>query len=118
MLLVLLIGIPTGAFGQLEEEASLAQLIEAYEGSEKELADLEKRLKESRTTSDARRLQKRIQELKTEQDRMAEALEQKMGPLPPAIRPEKPIPLEQQMKSQEGRHESVLEKDVERRLPP
>ncbi len=101
-----------------EEEASLLELVEAYERSEQELVDIEKRLKEPPPAPEARRLQKRIEELKSEQGRLAEILERKMGPLPPAIRPEKPVPLEEEVKSREQRHESVLEKEIERRLPP
>ena len=98
------------------EKPSLAELVDAYERTEKELADLQVQSKAARTTPESQRIQNRIQELQALQEKWAAAIEQRVGPLAPAVRPDPAAPLESQVEAHEQRHDTVLEKDIEKRL--
>lgn len=100
-----------------EEDPSLAQVIQDYEQGEQLLAEERAKLKQSRTTQEKRRLEGNIQELERRQADRVKILEKWMGPLPPIVTPEVQVPLDRQIRSQEQRHETVLETDVERRRP-
>lgn len=100
-----------------EEVPSLAQVIQDYEQGEQLLAEERAKLKQSRTTQEKRWLEGNIQELERRQTDRVKILEKWMGPLPPMVTPEVQVPLDRQIRSQEQRHETVLETDVERRRP-
>lgn len=108
---------PAARLGWAEEGLSLEQWILAIESIDRELAGAKKQLKEEKSALNRRKLQVHIDELQQKQERSLQELEQRIGPLPPAVRSERPIPLEQMIKAQERRHEKSLESDVERRLP-
>ncbi len=96
------------------QEASLAQLIEEYEKTEKELLRLREQQKQTRAASETQRLHAQIQLLEAQQAKRAEALE-KIVPQPPAVLPEKTVPLERVIRLQEKRQDAVLEKNLDRR---
>ncbi len=111
-------GVPSWAQELTSETSSLLeQRIEAIEKLDGELAQVRAKLKAAKKPTDRRRLKARFQELESEQEKLIQELEQIVGPLPPAVRPESPLPSERQWKSREQRHETILESDVERRLP-
>lgn len=124
LLLVAVCLLPTGSARADRSESSegqpppsLAQVIQDYEQAEQRLAEERVKLKQSRTTQERRRLKESIQELERRQQERVQWLEKWIGPLPPAVTPEVQVPLDRQIRSQEQRHETVLEKDVERRRP-
>jgi hypothetical protein len=98
------------------EAPSLAKIIEEYEHNEAELARLNGEIGSASTSQERDRLQTQIQELEGRQEELAQALEKIVGPPPAAVTPEEPVPLEEQVKSQELRHDTTLEKNVEQRL--
>lgn len=100
-----------------ESGSLLEQRIEAIEKLDGELAQVRAELEALKKPTDRRRLKARLQELESQQEKLIQELEQIVGPLPPAVRPESPLPQEKQWKSREQRHETTLESDVERRLP-
>ena len=110
--------IPSWAQELTSETGSvLQQRIEAIEKLDGELAQVRAKLKALKKPADRRRLQARLQELESQQEKLIQELEQIVGPLPPAVRSEPPPASERQWKSHEQRHETTLESDVERRLP-
>jgi len=109
--------LPAERLGWAEEEISLERRIAAIESIDKELAEAKKQLKEEKSALNRRQLQVHIEELQRKQEQSLQELEQIVGPLPPAVRSERSVPLEQLIKSQEKRQEKALETDVERRLP-
>jgi len=99
-----------------ETSVSLERLIQDYEAVERDLAKAREALKEAQTASQRRRTLAWIQELQRRQQELVDALEQKTGPLPPAVPDQPALPPEKRLDSQRIRDEAVLEKDVERRL--
>ena len=116
LLIGLEFGWPAGLPGWAEEGLSLEQRISAVESIDRELAEAQKQLKEEKSALNRRKLQVYIQTLQQKQEKYLQELEQIVGPLPPAVRSERSVPLEQLIKSQEKRQEKALETDVERRL--
>ena len=96
--------------------SSLQQLLDAIEATDRELTEARQQLKNA-SASDLPRVQARIQELGDRQEQILQEMERIVGPLPPKVVSDSPIPLEERLKDQEKRHETVLESDVERRLP-
>lgn len=99
------------------EGTSLSAAIEAVEETDAEIATLTEELKKVRTPLERRQLQAQIEELQQKQEDQLLELEKLIGPLPPTIPSEQPIPLEQELKAREKRHETTLESNVEKRLP-
>lgn len=110
-------GVPGWAQSKAEEEVSLARLVEEYERTEKTLAEVKGQLKRTLTTVQVRRLRAEIRRLEARLQELAETLQEMVEPPRPAVTTEAPVSLEQQLKSQEQRHETILESDVEQRLP-
>lgn len=100
-----------------DESLPLSRVIEEYERNEVELSRLKGQLESAPTTQEAARLRSRVGELEARQDELVRALEERVGPLPPAVRDEPPVPAEKRLDSQRVRDEAILDKDVERRLP-
>lgn len=98
------------------EVTSLAALIEAYEKGEVELARAREELEAAEDPSQAGRIKEAIRKREVQQDRLFESIEKIVGPLPPKVAQEQPTSLERQLESQEQRHETILESDVEKRL--
>ncbi|MBI3333515.1 MAG: hypothetical protein HYZ93_05440 [Candidatus Omnitrophica bacterium] len=99
-----------------EQAASLQQRIDAIEKSDLELEKLTRELRSAKGPSERRRLEARIQKLKLEQEEMLRALEKILGPQPPAVPSEQPVPLEDQLKLRERRRDTTLDNNAERRL--
>lgn len=97
-------------------EGSLAGLIEAFEKTEKELAEAREHLKTARTAAERRRLQGRIKDLEEEQRRLLPELEKLAGPLPPAVRPQPTNPLVDHLEVQRLRNEALQDREAESRL--
>ncbi len=96
---------------------SLKQRLDQWAQVEDELAALQRAL-DTATAQEARRqLKTQISELQTTQEDLLQAIEQLVGPLPPAVRDEPPIALEEQLDAQLQHHEAILESDEESRLP-
>lgn len=95
---------------------SLQEQIQTYETLDPRIADLQQQLTKARGRT-RRHLEDQLRQLQAEQDRAFEAIEQAVGPLPPAIRPELPVPLESALDARHRRDDAVLERDVDRRLP-
>ena len=97
--------------------SALEQRLNELERLDEQLAEATRQLQAATTRPARRRLQARIHELEAAQERLLGDLERLVGPLPPAVRAEAPLPMEQQRASQERRHETTLESNVDRRLP-
>jgi ribonuclease P protein component len=109
-----------GAFATAEDLPAqgsvLERTIEQVEEVDRELAELTKQLKAIRSATERHRVQDQIRQLQSKQEQLIQELERMVGPLPPSVRSEPEIPLEQQMKARERRHETTLESDVGQRL--
>lgn len=99
------------------EEATLLKTIEAAEKTDAQITALTKELKEAKKASQRKEIQARIQELQEEQGERLAQLEKMTGPLPPAVRAEPRVLLDDQVKTQDRRQEAVVESHVETRLP-
>jgi len=97
--------------------SALERRLDELDRLDEQLTEAKGQLQAATTRLARRRLQARIRELEAAQERLLNDLERLVGPLPPAVRAEAPLPLEQQRASQERRHETTLESDVDRRLP-
>ncbi|MBI4227283.1 MAG: hypothetical protein HY600_03295 [Candidatus Omnitrophica bacterium] len=95
---------------------SLQEQIHTYETLGQQITELQARLPQARG-ADRRRLETTLRELQAAQDRAFDAIERVVGPLPPAVRPEPAIPLEDQLRARHRRDDAALERDVDRRLP-
>lgn len=95
---------------------SLESHLEEYDRLEAALIEARAQLQAVPAGAARRQLQARIRALEQAQDQVVAALEQLVGPLPPAVRPDRPSLLDQQRRSQEQRQDSVLERDVDQRL--
>lgn len=84
---------------------------------DQEIADAKQQLAVTKRWRDRWQLQTRIKELEAAQQRLLQDIEQFVGPPSPAVQPEPPIPLEQQLKTQQRHHDAILESDVTQRLP-
>lgn len=97
------------------EETTLLETIEAIEKTDAEIAALTKELKSVKTPAQRRQIQAQIEELQREQQKLLAQLEKFIGPLPPTVRKEEPIPLEEQLKARGQRHETTLDNKVDKR---
>lgn len=98
-----------------EEALSLQRQIEAAEKLDGEIAQATEELKKAPSPAERSRLEGKIRELQARQEILLDQLEEVVGPLPPRVRRESPIPLEQQLKGLERRHETTLDNDAQRR---
>lgn len=96
-------------------ETTLLETIEAIEKTDAEIAALTKELKNVKTPAQRRQIQAQIEELQREQQKLLAQLEKFIGPLPPTVRKEEPIPLEEQLKARGQRHETTLDNKVDKR---
>ena len=113
-LAVLLVGACLQFLAQgVSAEESLASLVEAFEKTEKEMADLQGRLKTASEAAERHRLQVRIKELEEEQARLLPELEKSAGPLPPAIRPQAPNRVVEKLEHQRLRNEALQDRQAE-----
>lgn len=95
---------------------SLQESIQTYETLETRIVELRRQAASARGRA-RRQLEDQLRQLQAEQDRAFAAIEGAVGPLPPAIRPEPPAPLEGALDARRRRDDAVLERDVDRRLP-
>lgn len=95
---------------------SLQEQIQTYETLGTQIAAVRQRLAAA-SGRQRRPLEAQLQQLQAAQDRAFEAIERVVGPLPPAVRHEPTIPLEDQLRNRHQRDDAVLERDVDRRLP-
>ena len=97
------------------ESLPLEQQIQEIERIDQVLAGLTQEFKSTQSAPARQKIQEQIRQFQQKQEPLLLELEKTVGPLPPAVRPEKPIPLEQELKAQERRHETTLDSNVERR---
>lgn len=102
---------PPQAKSHLEQQLDELGLVD------RQLAQAREQLASTKNRALRRQLHARIDELQTQQDRLLLAIEQLVGPLPPVVRPDPPLPLEEDLKARQRHHEAILESDVQRRLP-
>lgn len=97
-------------------DSSLRALIETYETLGAQIAEAQRQAPKARGR-ERRRWEADLARLTADQDRVFETIERIVGPLPPAIRHEPAIPLEEALRARQQRDEAILERDVDRRLP-
>jgi hypothetical protein len=108
---------PVGATEPPEDPAgALEAQLEALAHVDVELAQAQREL-ETAPESQREALRTRINDLKAGQAALLDELEALAGPLPPAVEPPPPNPLEEHLDAQLRRHDAILESDVDRRLP-
>lgn len=97
--------------------AFLEERLNALDQLDADLVEAREQLESATTGTERRRLKSRIRKLTFTQDDLLYELQAFVGPREIAIEHEPPIALEERIEAQQRRHEAVLERDVEQRLP-
>ena len=119
---LIVVAVSRASLGFAEEPAPpqakshLEQQLDALDAVDRQLEEANAQLAAATDRATHRQLQARIDELQAQQERLLLAIEQVVGPLPPTVRPDPPLPLEDDLKAQQRHHEAILESDVQRRL--
>jgi hypothetical protein len=98
---------------------TLEQQLDELDRVDADLAAAEQELTTGPAPERRRELQARIIALRADQERLVNAIEAIVGPLPPRVAAGEPAAeaqAEAQLERQQRRHDALLERDVERRL--
>lgn len=92
--------------------ASLERDLDELDRVDRELSDTKRAYAQSRNASTRRQLRQRLEALRAQQERLLTEIERRVGPLPPAVRQDAPIPLEEQLQARQRQHEALLDDNV------